>query len=91
MVPVLSQCCTSKDGHGGLKTTASVSQLSEDGTSRTHAIGFGSPSGDFWRTVEHEREARCTERNVRAIHARALERFDTIKQQALDHYAARKA
>jgi hypothetical protein len=81
---------TSK-GSGGLSTSASVCQRSEDGLSVTHAIGFGRPGmGDFYRLVEQERTWRCSEKNVMALHKRALERLDDIKAMAQAHYAAKE-
>ncbi len=86
---------TSKRSSGGLSTFATVHQVSEDGRSITHAIGFGIPGmGDFSRLVEQEREWRCTEKNVRTLHERALERVEAITAMAREHYvqqAAKKA
>lgn len=75
---------TGKVTGAGIKCTASV--CVHDGTSRIHAIGFGTPGGDFWRTVEHDRAGRATEKNIRAMHDRALARIEEILALARAHY-----
>lgn len=83
---------TRKHHRGGLVSDATVSQVSEDGQVRTHAIGFGIYGcGDFSRTVERDQSKRCTEKNVREMHAKALLQLDGLAAEALTYYAVKDA
>ena len=78
---------TRKDSHGGISSIADVSFYGVDGFT-VHAVGFGSPSGDYWRTVLKSGD-RCTEKAVARLHAEALARLPEIRAEISLHYLAK--
>jgi hypothetical protein len=80
---------TTSKGQHGLKCTASVCTVDKERGTVTHCIGFGTPGGDFWRTVDTMPGVRCTEKNLRTLHERGLERIGDVIAMAKAHYAAR--
>jgi hypothetical protein len=70
---------------GGLQTVARVVQVSEDGRSYSHAFGLAG-GGDFNVKLKRDKGLRCTEKNVRAMHAEALSLADATLASALMHY-----
>jgi hypothetical protein len=75
-------------GNRGLTCNASVFQVSEDGRSFNHAIGFGL-CGDFSTTLGVDANARGTEKAICALHAKCLaEKGEVILASARDWYAS---
>ncbi len=79
---------TFKRTQGGLITTATVVQFSEDGRTFKHAIGFG-VSGDYNRRLAVTKD-RCTAKNVKAQHELMLESAGDILAEAQAWYAAKR-
>jgi hypothetical protein len=75
-----------RKGTHGLHSRAWVVQWSECGRHFTHVMGIGG-EGDFARTLAHQPGARGTETAIRAMHAQSLAQLDTLRAQALAHYA----
>lgn len=72
---------TYKSAAGGLFTYATVHKA--EGRGLVHM-----PFSDFVRRVSVA-GARCTEKNVRELHQDALARIDSIRGDAIAHYAAK--
>lgn len=70
---------------GGVKTGATVVQVSEDGMSYTHVFGLAG-DGDWSRTLIHDKTARGTEKTITAQHSTALIDLEAIKAAAVAHY-----
>ncbi len=75
---------TSKAMNGGLYSSANV-----------QAEGFGVVTfeigGDFSKTIERDRAARCAEKTVAAMQERALGRKEALLAEAKAFYAAKGA
>jgi hypothetical protein len=71
-----------------LQASASVSLSMGDHT--VHAMGLGTGCGDYSRTILRS-GAKCTEKNIRALHVEALMRWDAIMAEARAHYARQEA
>ena len=82
-----------RKGFRGLRTSATVVQVSEDGRSHTHAMGLGSRmTGDYSERIEEcDRSVRATEKTIRAMHERARLQADAILARARDWYAVQAA
>ena len=79
-----------RKGFRGLRTSATVVQVSEDGRSFTHAMGLGTGLGDFSRTLrQQDPKVRATEKAIRSLHADALTEIDATLAAARAHYAAK--
>lgn len=72
-----------------LECSAMVVQVHADGSGYTHAFGLAG-GGDFSRVILH-RDARCTEKTIRAMHEEALQGFAAVLADARAHYANRAA
>ena len=81
---------TTHRAHGTdkLVTRAIVSRM--DGGFLTHAVGYGTASGDFSRNVRVATVPRVTERLVRKQHAEALIQIEAIKQAIDAHYVLQR-
>jgi hypothetical protein len=69
---------STRKGNTYLTTTASCHK--KDGHFETHRL-----YQDYHKTIE-KLSARCTEKTIRTMHERALQDFDLIVQDALNHY-----
>ena len=80
-----------RKGFRGLRTSATVVQVNEDGRSYTHAIG-ARMTGDFSERIEEcNRSVRATEKTIRAMHERARLQADEIMTRARAWYAEQAA
>lgn len=77
---------TRKHHRGGIVSDATVCQVSEDGTWRSHRIGFGTPGGDYSRTLIRDQKKRCTEKALREAHESALEQLALVLAEAIAYY-----
>jgi hypothetical protein len=78
---------TARDSSGVVRSRATVSRI--DGHLKSHVIGFGSPSGDFSKTVLSMRHRRATEKAIRLQHETAIAQVESILFQVRQHYAVR--
>jgi hypothetical protein len=82
-LPLYLVISTWKSSSFGLYSSASV-----------HAESSGSVMmdvfGDFSKTIARDKNARCTEKTVRAMHQRALAGADALVAEALAFYAKKK-
>ena len=74
---------TSKSYDGGIDTRASV--VYNTGTGFRCAISFAG-DGDYSRTIQRDRKARCTEKKVGEFHADSLTYLDTVLADVAAHY-----
>ena len=77
---------TSKRLNGMLISTANGWSVAPGG-GMTHVMGFGADGGDFSCQVSACRPSRVTEKVVEHHHQLALKELETLKTQALAHYA----
>jgi hypothetical protein len=77
---------TSKTNYprGDITTKATIGWISEDNIGVSHAL-----YSDFYKIVERT-TARATEKSISTLHAKALERYDSIVVDAMAYYAARQ-
>lgn len=78
---------TARDYNGVVRSTATVFRV--EGTFKTHAMGFGSASGDFSKAVLSMRHPRATEKVIRLQHETAMAQAESILFQVQRHYDAR--
>lgn len=83
-MPLILVISTAKAVNGGIYTSANVQ--AEGGGVVTFEV-----AGDFSKTLERDRKARCTEKAVRAMHARVMARQDEIVAEAHDFYTKKAA
>jgi len=82
---------TSK-GNNGVTSTASVFKRvtkAYDGKeycSEQHVMGFGTPGGDYYRTVKKYDVKRVTEKAISEAHKDALTYMDAVLHAAKAHY-----
>lgn len=79
---------TWKSPSGGLYSMASVHRKVQHDGYKTREFAI---FGDYRRTLATDRTVRCTEKNVRAMHERALTDLDAIIAEAKAFYDAKKA
>lgn len=72
---------TTKSIRGGIRSNANVVQVAEDGRSYSYAM-----FGDFSTQLEADKGMRCTEKNVLAMHSRALEGIADVLATARAFY-----
>lgn len=75
---------TRKSFRPGIQSQAQVVQVSEDGKSHSFAM-----FADYNTRLEEDRMARCTEKTIAAMHARALEGIEDVLTAARAHYEKR--
>lgn len=75
---------THKSYRPGLQSQAQVVQVSEDGNSYSFAM-----FSDYSTRLEEDKVARCTEKTIAAMHARALEGIEDVLTAARAHYEKR--
>lgn len=73
-------------GSRGLRCSVTAVTPHADGKSYTWVM-----FGDFQETLLADRAARCTEKTVNEMHARAMADIENVKTRALAFYAAKEA
>lgn len=80
---------TARDSNGVVRSTATIYRI--EGCFKSHAMGFGSTSGDFAKTLLSMRHPRASEKVVRLQHETAMAQAESILFQVRQHYAVRDA
>ncbi len=78
---------TARDYNSVVRSTATVFRV--EGHFKSHAMGFGSTSGDFSKPVLSMRHPRATERVIRLQHETAMAQAESVLFQVQRHYDAR--
>ena len=71
---------TSKNSAGDLATYASIGFVSQPGIVTTAIFA------DYFKVLEIGKKVRCTDKNVEAQQARAVARWDEIKEKVFEFY-----
>jgi hypothetical protein len=71
---------TSKNSSGDLATYASVGFVNQPGIVTTAVFS------DYFKVLEIGKKVRCTDKNVEAQQARAVARWDEIKERVFEFY-----
>jgi len=80
---------TYKTCNGRVKCNANVVTVEEHGYS--HRMSFaGDRSGDYSKVLAVE-AVRATEKNLRAVHAAGMEKFDAVMAEVRDWYGIKEA
>lgn len=82
---------TKKSNGGRVKCGADVFTVSENGLVVYCRISFaGDRSGDYSKVLAAE-AVRATEKNLRAVHAAGMEKFDAVMAEVRDWYGIKEA
>lgn len=80
---------TDKAYRKGIDCTATVYTITMDGRGLQHIFGLGK-GGDFSATLASDVSKIATEKNLRTMHAAALEGIEDVLAKARAHYALGK-
>ena len=76
---------------GIIKCRASAVTVSEDGMGYSCRISYaGDRSGDYYKELARS-GVRATEKNLRAVHAAGMEKFDAVMAEVRDWYGIKEA